>query len=333
MRLLFELSGEHPALPSAEAEAVASSVDPGTRRFLSEPGLLGLELPRRRDFPLERLAYTHAIHRHLFSCPVEVAVEMLRSVRLGEGSVCLRVRSIGKALAGPEKVALEKRLGGVLGERHRINLGRPDIKVRVFVSDKAHAGATLFEQDKRAIEGRRPVKRPFFSPITLHPKLARSLVNLSRVPNGGRVLDPFCGTGGILIEAGLMGMRVAGSDIDWTMVEGARQNLGHYGIAEARLFQSDIGEVPLSIGELEVDAVVTDVPYGRASGTRGEKVAGIYGRLFGTASSLLGSGKRLVVAVHDPALMPAHADFKLAQSFEARVHRSLTRNLMVFEKR
>ncbi len=333
MRLLFELSGEHPALPAAEAEAVASSVDPGTRRFLSEPGLLGLELPRRHDFPLERLAYTHAIHRHLFSCPVEVVEEMLRSVRLGEGSVCLRVRSIGGTLSGPQKVALEKNLGGVLGEKHRINLARPDIKVRVFVSDKAHAGLTLFEQDKRAIDGRRPVRRPFFSPVTLHPKLARSLVNLARLPNGGRVLDPFCGTGGILIEAGLMGMRVAGSDIEWTMVEGARQNLRHYGIAEPRLFQSDIGEVPLSIGEIGVDGVVTDVPYGRASGTRGEKVAGIYGRLFDTASSLLGSGKRLVVAVHDPALMPAHGDFRLVQSFEARVHRSLTRHLMVFEKR
>ena len=333
MRLLFELSGEHPALPAAEAEAVAVSVDSGTRRFLSEPGLLGLELPRRHDFPLERLAYTHAIHRHLFSCPVEVAEEMLRSVRLGEGSVCLRVRSIGRTLSGPQKVAMEQKLGGVLGEKHRINLTRPEIKVRVFVSDKAHAGLTLFEQDKRAIDGRRPVKRPFFSPITLHPKLARSLVNLARLPNGGRVLDPFCGTGGILIEAGLMGMRVAGSDIEWTMVEGARQNLRHYGIAEAHLFQSDIGEVPLSIGEVDVDAVVTDAPYGRASGTRGEKVAQIYGRLFGTAASLLGSGHRLVVAVHDPALMPAHGDFRLVQSFEARVHRSLTRHLMVFEKR
>ena len=333
MRLLFELSGEHPTLPAAEAEAVGAAVDPDCRRFLSEPGLLGLELPRRRDFPLQRLAYTHAIHKHLFSCPVEIAEEMLRSVRLGDGSVCLRVRTVGSSLTGPEKVALEKRLGGVLGERHKINLTRPDLSVRVFVSDKAHLGLTLIEQDKRAIDGRRPAKRPFFSPITLHPKLARALVNLSRIPNGGRVLDPFCGTGGILIEAGLMGMRVAGSDIEWTMVEGAQQNLRHYGITEARIFQSDIGEVPLSIGELDVDAVVTDAPYGRASGTRGEKVALIYGRLFNTASSLLFAGKRLVVAVHDPALMPAHGDFKLVQTFMCRVHRSLTRHLMVFEKR
>ncbi len=332
MRLLFELSGEHPALPAAEAEALARTLDPDFRTLVSEPGLLGLELRGRRTFPLERLAYTHAIHRYLFSCPTGAAAAMLRAVRLGEGSVCLRVRTIGKTLSGPQKVALERKLGGILGERHKIDLTRPDIKLRVFVAEKVYAGVTLHEQDKRAIEGRKPVKRPFFSPITLHPKLARALVNLARVPEGGRVLDPFCGTGGILIEAGLMGMNVVGSDIEWTMVEGARQNLDHFGMRNARLFQADIGEVPLSIGEVDVDAIVTDAPYGRASGTRGEAVAGIYARLLRTASSLLGSGKHLVVAVHDPALVPAHVDFRIIQHFECRVHRSLTRHLLVFEK-
>ena len=102
MRLLFELSGEHPSLPAAEAEAVASSVDPGTRRFLSEPGLLGLELPRRHDFPLERLAYTHAIHRHLFSCPVEVVSPILFSISFSDNPVSAAVFSTmsGRSLSG-----------------------------------------------------------------------------------------------------------------------------------------------------------------------------------------------------------------------------------------
>ena len=90
---MFELSGEHPALPAAEAEALARTLDPDFRTLVSEPGLLGLELRGRRTFPLERLAYTHAIHRYLFSCPTGAAAAMLRAVRLGEGSVCLRVRT------------------------------------------------------------------------------------------------------------------------------------------------------------------------------------------------------------------------------------------------
>ncbi len=49
------------------------------------------------------------------------------------------------------------------------------------------------------LEARKVTHRPFSLPISLHPKLARALVNLARVPMGGVLLDPFCGTGGILL--------------------------------------------------------------------------------------------------------------------------------------
>ncbi len=44
----------------------------------------------------------------------------------------------------------------------------------------------------------------------MSPKLARCMVNLTGVKENDLVLDPFCGTGGILIEAGIMGARVIG---------------------------------------------------------------------------------------------------------------------------
>jgi len=49
------------------------------------------------------------------------------------------------------------------------------------------------------------------------------MVNLS----GARreVLDPFCGTGGVLIEAGLIGLEVYGFDIQQSMVEGCKEIL------------------------------------------------------------------------------------------------------------
>ena len=37
------------------------------------------------------------------------------------------------------------------------------------------------------------------------------------VKRGGRLLDPFCGTGGVLIEAATIGVRACGSDISPTM--------------------------------------------------------------------------------------------------------------------
>ena len=337
MRLLFELSGEHPELPAAEAEEVARTVSPGFLRLAREPGALVLELLGAEQFHFERLAYAHAVHRHLFSCPAEDVAKRLGKMMDGEGALprvpTARVRVSGFAglRAAARDQTLEKELGGVLHSRFKIDLVDPDLKLRVLLSDNAHAGIVLWEQEKKPIESRKAAHRPFFSPISLGPKLARAMVNLSGCGGRATVLDPFCGTGGILIEAGSMGLRVIGSDVDWRMVEGCLKNLEHFGI-RGEVFKADIGEAAPLLGERTVDAIVTDLPYGRASGTGGEKVAGIYERLFRTAGSVLGPGKRMVLAVHEPSLLPASPQMRLLRHFEYRVHKSLTRHIMVWAR-
>jgi len=61
----------------------------------------------------------------------------------------------------------------------------------------------------------------------LPPKLARMMINLSGVPSeGNTILDPFCGSGTILMEAQLMGFeRLIGSDISEKAVEDTATNL------------------------------------------------------------------------------------------------------------
>lgn len=60
----------------------------------------------------------------------------------------------------------------------------------------------------------------------LPPKLAQILINLcGDLPQGARILDPFCGTGVILQEAELMGYAAYGSDLSARMVDFSRQNL------------------------------------------------------------------------------------------------------------
>ena len=103
MRLLFELSGEHPSLPAAEVEAVAGMLGPRFKRLELEPGVLVLDIPDGREFPSGRLAFTHAVHRHILSCPIgglEDAVgEWLEKSDdvPHEGSVRVRVSGFGKA--------------------------------------------------------------------------------------------------------------------------------------------------------------------------------------------------------------------------------------------
>jgi tRNA (guanine10-N2)-dimethyltransferase len=59
----------------------------------------------------------------------------------------------------------------------------------------------------------------------LPPKLAQIMLNLAGAGPGTTVLDPFCGTGVVLMEAALMGCRVEGSDINQRMVDCTRENL------------------------------------------------------------------------------------------------------------
>lgn len=64
----------------------------------------------------------------------------------------------------------------------------------------------------------------------LPPKLAQILINLcGKLPEGARVLDPFCGTGVVLQEALLMEYSAYGTDISDRMVEYTKKNLRHYG--------------------------------------------------------------------------------------------------------
>ncbi|MBS3125240.1 hypothetical protein J4211_03230 [Candidatus Woesearchaeota archaeon] len=94
-----------------------------------------------------------------------------------------------------------------------VDLENPGTQIQFFFT-KSHiyCGKLLWEQYER-FEERRAHLRAAHSPVSLHPKLARAMVNLTGVKTG-ILLDPFCGTGGILIEAGLMGFPVVGCDID-----------------------------------------------------------------------------------------------------------------------
>lgn len=47
-----------------------------------------------------------------------------------------------------------------------------------------------------------------------NPQIARAILNILHVPIGGRVLDPFCGSGTSLVECSHLGMKAVGTDIN-----------------------------------------------------------------------------------------------------------------------
>jgi len=205
-----------------------------------------------------------------------------------------------------------------------VSLGKPDARVGCYkIGDRYYVG--LARPLGRDYESRKPQDRPFFHPTSMHPKLARALVNLSRVLPGETLLDPFCGTGGILIEAGLCGLEPVGWDIDQDMIDGCRKNLDHYGL-EARLEKKDA----VSEAGEELDAIATDPPYGRSSYSS-KKTSDLFEDFVENAYRMLAGTGRLVLMSPDE-LEYDTGGFKVVDVFRVRMHKSLTRRITVLEK-
>ncbi|MFW9787446.1 MAG: TRM11 family SAM-dependent methyltransferase [Candidatus Thorarchaeota archaeon] len=95
----------------------------------------------------------------------------------------------------------------------------------VFSEKKLYIARTNVVYDSM-LQQYRDESRPFVSAeISTSPKICRTLLNLSGARSGDTIIDPFCGTGTLLMEAAMLGMKCIGVDIDGDQVQGARSNL------------------------------------------------------------------------------------------------------------
>jgi tRNA (guanine10-N2)-dimethyltransferase len=150
---------------------------------------------------------------------------------------------------------------------------------------------------------------------------------MTGVKSGETLLDPFCGTGGVLIEAGLMGIVPIGSDLREDMVKGCEVSLAKFGL-EARLFPADVRKLKEHVAR--VDAIATDPPYGRST-TMGGDIEALYSKSFEVFSDVLRRGRRLSIIVPKEHLIALGKEFmELEASHSLRVHKSLTRHFCLF---
>ncbi|XP_039960648.1 tRNA (guanine(10)-N2)-methyltransferase homolog [Bactrocera tryoni] len=131
-------------------------------------------------------------------------------------------------------------------------------------------------------------KRKFIGNTSMDAQLSLLMVNQALVNNGDLVLDPFVGTGSLLVSAAKFGGYVLGADIDFMMLHGrsrpsritqkvrerderVRANLEQYGCGDRYIdvIISDFSN-PLWREGVEFDAIITDPPYGIREST--EKV-------------------------------------------------------------
>ena len=320
---VFELGGEQPQLARAELEELLSAAD--CAPAFAEATGLRLCCVLARPPPAGLLARLGMVR----SGGELAAAGSLAELEAAAAAINLSgARFAVRCAPGPlEPQAVNQRLGGALAATGRVDLEQPEITLRVF---QGEALELMLEREptgyRRCLEHHLN-RRPRFAPVSLPPRLARAMVNLALPSDDGQLLDPFCGTGGLLIEAADCGLAASGSDVDGEMVGASRENLRHFG-HELELEQGDAVAV---VQRTRPNAIATDPPYGRSASTAREPLGELLARFSTACAEALPAGGRLVLALPDPALLP-QAGFSELYRCEWYVHGSLTRHLLVLER-
>nr|WP_267623005.1 methyltransferase domain-containing protein [Halobium salinum] len=344
----MELAGEDDAFAACEARSAASGVE------VVAPGVAVAKgvVPER----VRTLAYTHRASELVGRTDADVgsARALLEAARFDasrEGSVAVRAHDV-RGSTGVSTGTAERELGQVLVDRgFSVDLDDPDHVLRaVFsrgpvdaddaLSRPADGPSDLDEADVctlgwlavesvRDYGSRKPTDRPFFQPGSMAPLDARAFVNVAGARPGATVLDPMCGTGGTLIEASLVGADVLGSDAQWKMTNGARENLREYAPEGAafELLRGDASRLPLR--DDAVDGVVFDAPYGRQSKIERHSLEELVSGALSEARRV--APRAVVIADRSWREAALSAGWELEALFERRVHRSLTRYVHVLD--
>lgn len=103
-------------------------------------------------------------------------------------------------------------------------------------------------------------KKPHSYSTALNTRVARAVVNIA-IPNpsGIKAIDPCCGIGTVLVEARSMGIDIVGSDRNYLILDGARENIAHFG------FTGEVNLADIRDISNHYDVAIIDLPYNLCS--------------------------------------------------------------------
>jgi len=344
-QLFFLVSGENPTLPFSEIKAILDAEAIPHRVLEGLTQVLRIEAsPSCIEHVKFRSAMTRICGMEVFNCGAELE-EILENVRkaelssvIGEGeSFTVRISRVRRSTPQIAGTTLEKKIGEIIQksvQETRVDLKTPAKTLfGVLTDDRFIFGLKAATLRHGEYLERGPRRKIFFHPAAMPVKLARCMVNLAQPREGDLVLDPFCGTGSFLVEAGLMGCRALGFDVKRRMVRGTLRNLSLYGIVPEGLAVADARLVPLS--EASVGCIVTDPPYGTSATTLGMETRELFGNFLSNAGDAVEKGRLVCLAA--PRTLGVQevgerSGLKHLESHFIYIHHSLTREVAVFRR-
>jgi tRNA (guanine10-N2)-dimethyltransferase len=320
MKCIFLLSGENLELAREEVLALAKKED-----YWMFENVLVLDA----DFRFERLAMARKVYQYLFECSYKDLHRKMEDFdwkRVYQRNFSLRITNLGSMKLHEKEAELAKYIWRKVKEP-RVDLEHAKTRIEVIVTEEKVFVGKVLKELQQEFHKRHPDVRPEKHPTTIGPKLARACVNLTGIPVGKVLVDPFCGTGGMLIEAGLMRFNTVGYDVSDKMLRMCERNLEFYKIKRFHLENRDATKLSNM-----VDYVVTDLPYGKGSRIT-EDLEKLYLKFLNVLWDILRYKAVLIFpSFVDHHSIIARTKFLIENEFSIYVHRSLSRNIVVLAR-
>jgi len=141
-------------------------------------------------------------------------------------------------------------------------------------------GRWICDSERHAVSKYSLKDRHFIGNTSMDPQLAMIMANLGQVQNGHLVVDPFVGTGSLLVAAAHFGGYVCGTDIHYQTIHGnskptranqkkrlpdedIMKNMRQYNLVH-RYLDVLVGDAsrPVWSSKVRFDSIITDPPYG-----------------------------------------------------------------------
>lgn len=204
------------------------------------------------------------------------------------------VESFGKSIAMQEQLSFMHWLE-FIPFKGKVRLRDPELVFRLIVCNcddnqslveegvpsRMYFGREVAVADRSLLDTYSLSRRAYLGPTSMDTELACVMCNMAKLRRGQLVLDPYAGTGSILVAAAQYGARVMGADIDVRVIRGEKMsktgrvaniftNFEQYGLPHPlALVRMDMHRHPLRPGLEELfDAVIGDPPYGVRAGGR-----------------------------------------------------------------
>lgn len=313
MNVFFHLYKRASDIAAAEALTLTH----GTKKHLLGNEILIANVSKPA---FARLGLSHAAYEHLFTCARKDLAACITRTNFQK-----HYKTSFKVTAHHATPAIERDIAQHVAaciKNAKANMQKPMTWFHFFfVNDKIIAGKLLW-QNTNDFESRKVHRWPAPHPTGTHPQLARAMINLTGIQSG-ELLDPFCGAGGTLIEAGLMGLKPVGYDIEPELLVKAMKNLKGYGIRNYKIATKDACEL-----DGKAAYVVADLPYGRNTNPHGlEQLYRVFLHRLKTTLT-----KRAVLGFpsdinHKPLLK--EAKLKILAEYDWEINRHLTKKIVV----